>query len=781
MDHRRSHPALIASASLIALTGSTALAQETNRQQASDVSEVVVTATRREEALSKVPLSVVALSQERMDRQGIRSVDDIVRLTPDIQFQPESAGNRGVQNNIAIRGIFSPAGVATTGLYIDDTQIAAQFRRDAASTYPLVFDLARVEVLRGPQGTLFGSGSMGGAIRWITPTPSLTQTSVYARAEASATRYGAPAGELGFAVGGPLVEDKVGFRVSAWGRHQGGYIDRVDFNTDNTIERNINSQDAGVARAALLFQVNDNLRISPSVYYQVVKGYGNGSFNPRVSDPDSGLFHNTDIDPSKNRDRFVLPAIKAEATFGDIDFIGTVSYFDRQYTNSHSLELIMHCVINARIPGICSNPTLAPPGSSMMSHIFVHQAYFIQEARLQSVDPERRLTWVAGLYHSDTEQHEYQDVSHNRWEDLVQQQFGMSSTQRYGVPLYLGQYIVYTNINTAIDQWAGFAQGDYRITDQLKATAGVRVSSMETKYNAANLGPFFGSGQFAKGSAKETAVTPKFGLTFQVDDNNMLYANAAKGFRPGGYQTAIATSVCGGDLAQIGLSSSPTEYKSDTLWSYELGSKNKLFGGRVSVDVAAYYIDWSNIQITLTMPTCRQSFLANAATARVKGVDYTMTFAPTDNLTLGVQLGYTDAEYTKPIILTPSGGAPRNIVVKGQKLIPSPFSATVSADYRFEIGGHPAYVRGDYQYRAKGNSRNLAVFGADPAIPNDPELNLVNARAGVVLGNFDVSVFVNNLTDAHPIYISRNTPTSVIFLNRTITPRTVGVTGVYRY
>ncbi|MDE2353271.1 MAG: TonB-dependent receptor plug domain-containing protein, partial [Alphaproteobacteria bacterium] len=209
---------------------------------ADKLEEVVVTATRRAEALSKVPASISAFTTEKMDTLDVKNFSDLVKFTPGVTFDQHSS-------NISIRGVNSNAGDATTGIYIDDTPIQLRtlgFGSD--NTLPAVFDLQRVEVLRGPQGTLFGAGSEGGTVRYITPQPSLTDYSIYAKGEVSTTEGGDPSYEGGVAVGGPLVDGKLGFRISAWHRRDGGYIDQVNYLTGATMQKNSNFTDTTVMR-----------------------------------------------------------------------------------------------------------------------------------------------------------------------------------------------------------------------------------------------------------------------------------------------------------------------------------------------------------------------------------------------------------------------------------------------------------------------------------------------------------------------------------------------------
>ena len=228
-----------------------------------NVAEIVVTATRQAQLLSRVPLSVSAFSQQTMDTRGMKSFADVARFTPGVRFGESQGGNN---NNISIRGISSDAGAGTTGIYIDDTPIQIRglgFNSD--NTLPAIFDLERVEVLRGPQGTLFGAGSEGGTVRFITPQPNLDRFQTYDRAEVSTTAHGGIGWEAGAAVGGPIVDGKLGFRVSAWHRREAGYIDHVDNQTGDVDDKNINHGDVTVLRGALTYAPIDELKITPSV------------------------------------------------------------------------------------------------------------------------------------------------------------------------------------------------------------------------------------------------------------------------------------------------------------------------------------------------------------------------------------------------------------------------------------------------------------------------------------------------------------------------------------
>src|SRR5580693_917714 len=252
------------------LGASSAAATEANTQDSGNATaaptgleEIVVTATRREEGISKVPISITAMSQDMLDQKGIRDITELVRFTPGVSI--DSSGT----NQISIRGISSSAGAGTTGIYIDDTPIQMRelgFNPD--ETLPKTFDLDRVEVLRGPQGTLFGSGSEGGTIRYIMTQPSVTEESTYIRSEASYTQYGEPSYEGGIAHGGPIIDGVLGFRASVWYRYDGGWINRVDDTSGDVTEKNANYTGSFATRLAMLYQPAENVKITPSVMFQ---------------------------------------------------------------------------------------------------------------------------------------------------------------------------------------------------------------------------------------------------------------------------------------------------------------------------------------------------------------------------------------------------------------------------------------------------------------------------------------------------------------------------------
>jgi iron complex outermembrane recepter protein len=264
--------------------------------------EIVVTATRKEESLSKVPISITALTQDAIDTRGIKDFSDVVRFTPGVAFDSSQT------NQISIRGISSSGGSGTTGIYIDDTPIQVRnlgFNSD--DTLVKLFDLDRVEVLRGPQGTLFGAGSEGGTVRYITVQPSLTQSSVYAKAETSYTEGGDPSYEVGLAGGMPVIDGVLGVRASAWFRRDGGWIDRIDPTTLDVVDKNANSVGTSVLRLSALWQPTDGLHVTPSMLYQNSQRADVTIYWPEYSDPNNDRYVSANPTARPEPDVFYLP------------------------------------------------------------------------------------------------------------------------------------------------------------------------------------------------------------------------------------------------------------------------------------------------------------------------------------------------------------------------------------------------------------------------------------------------------------------------------------------
>jgi outer membrane receptor protein involved in Fe transport len=877
---------------------STAQAQSaaTSAESAGQLEEVVVTATRRTESLQKVPISISTIGDEEMDARGVKNFEDLIRLTPGLNLSQNSATGA---NRVAIRGIASTAGTATTGIYIDDTPIqVTNLGFGSGNAFPGLFDVARVEVLRGPQGTLFGAGSEGGTVRFITTEPDATKNSQYARAEIATIDHGSQTYEAGLAFGGPLGSDKLAYRISGYYRREGGWIDlvngtyqivdptgaayanSVDFTRTSTLSQDINWNSTESFRLALKYTPTDTLTLTPAIYYNkrhTNDGAGN-YFDLGTSDSGShnysrqgytlgapGTVYNVTAINAQGvvatqpltlnamsapnnafgDDRFTLSSLGINWDLGPVILVSNTSYFDRNetqwydytkgYVQYYSPEFFLES------DRVTSTGNYPPLGWKAMSQYNNTQQNFVQELRLQSKDDAARLTWVAGLFYSHQKQNADQPINENflinaPWVGFYPAAFGYgyygvtggppffnncghpgpcSAAQNFFGDSMLANAVSFLGVWQRTDeQFAAYAQADYKIVPELKLTLGLRVSHNKLDFNASYLGPEnngnapfgfdcptgpacpFLSGAYAPiyptsdAHSSESKTTPKIGLTWQMNDNNMLYATAAEGFRPAGASLRVP-SICNSDLIQNGYvdasgkPTQPTTYDSDSVWSYELGSKNRLLGGRLVLDSSVYLIKWKNIQANVELPDCSYNFVDNLANATSKGFDVAFQLKATEHLGFEGAVGYNKATFDENAT-SPNGQA---VIYNGGSSIPdagAPWTLSLSGDYAMPLAsGVQGYFRADYTYTTEWRRYGTTDPGTpyyDPLLKPIPAYSLLNIRFGTQFKEFDVSLFVDNLTNSAPdLELTHSTyydPQD--WQNVTLQPRTIGMTLTWR-
>jgi outer membrane receptor protein involved in Fe transport len=766
--------ATAASLAIAFATAPSAAAQEASQTAADSpadkgvaIGEIVVTATRRAETLSKVPASVTALGQVSLDQRGIKDISGVVRQTPGIQFDPNGFGN---QTNIAIRGVSSTVGAATTGVYIDDTPIQSrQVGYSTTNVFPAVFDLQRVEVLRGPQGTLFGAGSQGGTVRFITTQPSLTDTRIYARAEASSTDGGAMSGEFGVSATTALVPGKLGLAASVWFRRDGGWVDRTNGNpamTGSKLYENVNRNETQVGRFALKWAPVDGLEITPSLFYQRKVTSDSDVFWESLSNPGEGRFISGAPQANPDNDRFYLPALNISYEFGGAQLISNTSYYVRDQHAEIDYSTLW--------PAVFGGSSFIDPAYRSTAFMRNDQRTFTQEVRLQSTAKDARLSWVVGAFFSKSVQHFEEDVLDPDFSSIFG---GVPPELIFGVPLVQGKYSLSGFGRGSDEQLAGFAEGTFAITPTLKLTGGLRVS--HTKFEGSSLfdGPVSGFQLQTPQKVTESPVTPKVSVNWQATPDMLLYATAAKGYRIGGTNAPVPLSVCGANLNGYGFSDVPGTYKSDTLWSYEAGAKGRV-GSAVSFAASVFMIDWKDIQQNVYLQNCGAQFTANLGKAKSKGFDLQGTVKVARGLTLDGTLAYTNAYLTQNL----AGGA---LAAAGDHLETHPWTATVGGIYEAPVGdSSTVYFRGDYQYKSRGKITTITdprTNSYDPNALRTAPLNFASLRAGLRTGPADISVFVDNLTNDRAI-LSRTIEVTGVgsYRNIALRPRTFGITLLVR-
>ena len=708
--------------------------------------EVVVTASQRDERLSRVPISIAVWTLQALQASGARDIAAIANLTPGVEFDAYSDYSAGIGTNIAIRGVNSKDG-STTAIYVDDTPIAADRASSFGRAYAALFDLERIEVLRGPQGALFGEGAEGGAVRFITAQPSLTTYTGFAHSEVAETARGAPSYEAGAAAGGPLSPGVVGFRVGAWLRRDGGFVDRVDPYIDTTVDKNANWVRSEAANVAVTVAPTESIEITPSVRYQATNVHDTSAFFTVLSDPANGILRNGSGLGQPYSDRTSLFALKATAAMGFADLSSATAYFRRAAVARED---------DATVDGL----NQAGFANAVPDGAWLSQFVLSEQVRLTSSDQAARFAWIVGVGYVHAHYEEQQDI-------------GTSALADGGA---LSGYQLVDRMTTQV---AAYGQADLRLREQLTATVGVRVErdSVDSFQHVYPFPGLAGAQDFTI-AGRATPVTPRFSLAYQADVASLYYATVAKGYRMGGPNDTVGV-VC--------PTSTPLAYGPDSVWSYEVGAKNTLFGTRLQLDTSVFHVGWRNIQTQVPLPSCGLGYTVNAGAATSNGFDLGARAALAEHLKVIFTAAYTNARYTETVMQG-------NLVVVGKgdaigalPLVTSPWDVTASAIYDIAL---PRGVRASLYAQDVIHSRNSGPFTSDnpnavtyaPTRHANPSTNVLNLRALVGRSGLEVSLFVNNALDSQPTLQRRNhVPSYTLFYATTFRPRTVGLTASVRF
>ena len=784
---------LVAFANVIFPTVARAAANSTGAEGAGDygggLEEIIVTATRRAASVQNVPISIEAFGKDELAQGFIKSIDDISALTPGLQFAVPN-GFSSAFTTIAIRGLNTNTGPPTVGVYLDDTVILSRLSGYAnqGNVYPMVWDLDRVEVLRGPQGTLFGAGAEAGTVRYISTQPSLSNFSGIARGDLSETEGGRLSYVTALAAGGPIIQGELGYRVSIWDEQDGGWVNRVDPITGALVSKNANTMDKFAVKAALAFKVGEVL-ITPQVYYQNVHQDDARRFYAAFSDSQAGIFNNGVLVPEAWTDKWALPSIKVEAHLPFAEFTGNVSYM---YRNANEIldESAFVCPGLQAPPGSgtfgCGNPlgtgypnlpsqvAYTPTGLSIRA--------YTGEARLASNATDSRISWLVGLY----------------WDHRVQRDF-QTNYSPYAYPQYFGKAPPCPELLCAIvqdehelfvdEQTAGFAQTDFRVTDQLTFTAGVRVAHVTINgADTSSLSALNGALPYASFTGTNNVVTWHGGLSYQIDHDNLAYATFSEGFRPGGGNALIpnTSGPCAG-VPQV-----PSTYSPDTVHAFEVGLKDTVLGGRLQVNTSVFYDIWNNIQQYAGESCGPFAYGTNGGDAVSDGFDLQLRALLTPQLKADVSVGYVNAYYSKSGYLPGLLPGPSTILVaKGDKVgilpqVNAPWNVSAALNYDLPLSnGDKFHAWADTIYSSQNPgpfiTQNTQINGYPLAVA-DPATHLYNARAGYTVNKLDLTVFINNIANNTPALSKyQANSSSNLITYTTFQPRTIGLSVNYTF
>ncbi len=714
MKHRKPQMhGLFAALALATLAASPLRAQTSGTTPA--LEEVIVTAERRgAENIQQVPMSLSALSGSTLENMGMTTFDDYARSMPNLAIGVGGgAGGNGsgfgisTSRSVTIRGV---AGNNTTSYYINDTPVPL-------SLDPRVIDIDRVEVLRGPQGTLFGASSMGGTIRLITTSPGLDHTSGKIDAE-TFTNTGGVGYSLEGTLNTPLVDNQVGLRTSAFSAWTPGWFDRVwGVSTAPGValppgapsgeKKNVaGKQETGVvASMAIVPAAVQGLTVTPIFMYEkyTQNGYPTADYTP------DNLVQNRPLDvPEAVEDTWTFAGLTAryDAPFGH--FVGSGTYFWR---NGFDLE----------------------DGTDFAAGVYPGFPYYVAAPLYNNLYTK---TWSGELRYESTLSGPLQFVVGAYME--LQERTYVENWPAPGADAAsggaLGTDILWTeNAPNADRQRAMFVDATYSVTSALQVSAGVRRAYLSHSFTYDIGGYEAGGAPTVSGEHGEWNTSPRFTAKYQLTPEDMLYATAAKGFRIGG-QNFQLPAVCDASLAAVGLTNG-SPFTSDSLWNYELGTKNSWFGGRVKSRFDVYRIDWSNIQQTLVL-ACSFDVTTNSGAARSDGAELEIDAYPVDHLTLNIAVGYEDAKITEV--------KPGSVTVLGQPLNGVPrWTGSAIAQYTIPWGDKSPYLRAQVTSVSSSTSYNNVPYPGREVTG----FSLLNLRAGIEKGPWNAALYLDNALD----------------------------------
>jgi outer membrane receptor protein involved in Fe transport len=724
--------------------------------------DIIVTAEKRNETLEKVPLSIVAFSGETLAEIGSQDFSALAARIPGVALNSAGPG----RSSYSIRGIASVGGNSpTTGFYVDETPILPSGGDGAnASIDPDLFDLARVEVLRGPQGTLYGASSMGGTVRLITNQPKLNQDEGAVKIEGSGTQHGGGNYRLDGMINIPLIADRAALRIVATYKDFSGFINReigvwapnpnvpagapaypVSPATPSSVIKDVNTEKLYSVRTLLKVAVTDAFTVTPSVWIQDIQAGGPSDYDVPTGDSSGPLVQRRPFNVSEAySDRFVLSNVTMNYDLGFGTVLSTTSYMKRQEVTpddeSEALE--------DNIPQGQFVPSVYAP--------IVGTRELTEELRFSFAPAGSPLSGVVGGYFNNANRHYYVNYVTPGYNALFANSPTSIATFGPG-PLSDVNYSQHGDYSPK--QSAVFTELNYAITSQWKATAGVRWYDLEYTTVRYEDGLSNGGPSVSTGSAKNTGFAPKAELSYQATDAQLYYLSASKGVRPGGVNTS--------DLAQKGCGQDYGPYSPDSLWNYEAGAKTRWSEGALTANAAAYYIKWSDVQQGRTLP-CSYQITENAGSAVVHGAELELQGLVGSHLQLGTGVGFTKAVL--------AADAPSLNGVKGQQLENVPrWNGNASAKFVFTpMPGYAGFARADGQYVGE----SFPDFDRTDPATFQRAYAILDLRAGIVHAPWELNVFLDNALDKQAAlsrFISDNYDASTrsrIFTNR---PRTAGV------
>ena len=737
----------------------------------SELGEIIVTANRSgAESLQNVaiPISVVNVAEVTRSNQG--NLADLAKFTPSLSITEGAPGyNKFNMRGLATGGYASSDTSDRTlvAVYLDDTPISVQGQTPDLKVY----DLERVEVLRGPQGTLYGAGSMAGTVRFVTAKPLLNKTTGYVEAGGATTQHGAGSYNVRGMVNLPVVEGKLALRGNFYVGTDGGYIDNIGaYKGDNR-----NSNHTTQFRVAARWLPSEDLTVDASFTYEKSRAKG---LNSALSG--LGPYTVSTNGPEGTDDLFRLYQLGFDYDLGFADLIATGAYTDRKIGFDASPEPQIGYFFQDYGSGLPVGPGAYPlfkqPATynQAITNSIPAELYQIDQ-KLKDYMGEVRLVskndgpvrWTIGAFYESQQRHLVQDIPTPGFDTLSYENYFYgpfaTPTGKYDSKLVDAAFQsndIFSGLQDVDEhQFAAFADGTWHVTDKLDLTAGLRYFNFKEKYY------LFESGVYGvvnhvplttNAELKSHGVNPRANVSYHASEDFMVYAEAAKGFRYGGGNQPVplgSTGIagqCTRNLAAYGYSQAPLTFGPDKLWSYTIGEKARIAGGKATVNVSAYYINWTDVQTRLRLD-CSYFFTDNKGKITSKGIELETMVKASRELTLSFSGSYNDSSANGDI---PTVGA-----FDGDRTPYFPrFTATVAAFYDVPLGKGDLHLQANYAYQSDQHTTFspfattlvggvLTKNGVNQSYAVIPEQNNLSASAAYTIGNFEIGIYGNNLTN----------------------------------
>lgn len=703
----------------IAVLPNVATAQDNTSAAGADGArdEIVVTAQKREELLIDVAQSISVVSGDALERQQATNFQDYLKLVPGLQLDQATPG----AGRLILRGLNTGGVASTVAVYVDETPFGsstALANGGALAGDFETFDVARLEVLRGPQGTLYGASSLGGVLKFVTNAPDTTRSEGRARGTVEATK----GGDLSY-VGNAMINVPLGstlaLRGSGFYKKQGGFIDSIGttatdlFGVTQTADtaKNLNGVESYGGRASLLFKPSDSFDLRLTAHLQNIRADA-----PSVveSDPDTleTLYgrptQSQFADPFVNIDYRLYNGL-LNYDLGFATLTSSSSYSTQKQTFRDDATFNLGGALQVLIG--------APPNEVILDQRTNNRKY-TQELRLTSAESDS-FEWLIGGYY-------------NNEKGLISQNVGLVIPGTT-TPIVLPFQVAVTSLRSTYKEYAAFANATLHLGDRFDIDFGGRYSHNKQAAAQAASGVLAGnvpvnSDLRSSDNVFTYAVAPKFKLSERAS----LYARVAKGYRPGGPNVIPPNAPPG----------TPASYEPDTVVSYEVGFKGETPDQTFALDLSVYHIDWKNIQLLTVVNGFGLNI--NGASAASDGAEFTATFRPTPGLVTSFNGAYIKARL--------KGDAPPLVGgLRGDRLpFTPPYSVSVNADYNWAVGGDAeAYVGGSLRFLSKQSGDfDAAVRAATGRQRQIPSYDVIDLRAGVEFGQFGIEAFARNITNA---------------------------------